>query len=439
MTTPGPSGVEKALQSLFRRNLHAVKLGLDETRALLEGLGNPQDAFLAIHVAGTNGKGSVSAMIASVLQAAGYRTGLYTSPHLLRFHERVRVNGLPISDAELARQIELVEDALSQRREDGMRDATFFEFTTALAFAHFRDQGVQVAVVEVGMGGRLDATNVLLPMVSVITPIGLDHMQYLGATVEAIAGEKAGIIKKGRPVVLAEMDPAAELVLRRAARGLGSPCIPVADSVQVRRKRQTWAGQRVIVETPDEALGPLVLPLLGNHQLANTATAVTALLTFRDACSLPISSEAIVQGLSSVHWPARLQVVEQDPPVLVDGAHNPPAAVALARSLHELAPRQPVGLVASFLADKDAAGFLRELAGPVKHLWVVELTGERAMPMAALQAAARAAHMEAERMADFPAALAAARTWAKEHQGLVCVAGSLYLAGEALKHFGHHA
>lgn len=426
------------MQALFRRNLHAVKLGLDETRALLEGLGNPQDAFLSIHVAGTNGKGSVSAMMASVLQAAGYRTGLYTSPHLLRFHERVRVNGVAISDAELARQIELVEDALGRRREEGMRDATFFEFTTALAFSHFRDQRVQVAVVEVGMGGRLDATNVILPMVSVITPVGLDHQQYLGPNVEAIAGEKAGIIKKGRPVVLAEMDPVAESVLRRAARGMGSPCIPVADSVQVRRKRQTLAGQRVVVETPDEALGPLVLPLLGGHQLANTATAVTALLAFREACALPLPAEAIVKGLSTVQWPARLQVVEQDPPVLVDGAHNPPAAAVLARALHELAPPQPVALVASFLADKDAAGFLRELAGPVKHLWVVELTGERAMPMAAIQAAARAVHMEAERMPDFPAALAAARTWAKEHHGLVCVAGSLYLAGEALKHFGLH-
>jgi folylpolyglutamate synthase/dihydrofolate synthase len=223
----------------FQRSEFLLKHGLIETRALLEELGQPQEAFLSIHVAGTNGKGSVCAMLAAVLQAAGYRTGLYTSPHLIRFSERVRVQGEPITDLELARQIELVEDALARRCESGMRDATFFEFTTALAFSHFRDQKVQVAVIETGMGGRLDATNVITPVLSVITPIGLDHQQYLGKTVEAIAGEKAGIIKPGRPVVCAEMEVAAREVMGRTARLRGAPFVPVAESVQVKRVRQT--------------------------------------------------------------------------------------------------------------------------------------------------------------------------------------------------------
>jgi dihydrofolate synthase/folylpolyglutamate synthase len=436
VTASGSSGLDQALRKLYRRNLHAVKLGLEETRALLEELGQPQEAFLSIHVAGTNGKGSVCAMLASVLQTAGYRTGLYTSPHLIRFNERVRVQGEPITDVELARQIELVEDALARRCEGGMRDATFFEFTTALAFSHFRDQKVQVAVIETGMGGRLDATNVLTPVLSVITPIGLDHQQYLGNTVEAIAGEKAGIIKPGHPVVVADMDAAAADVLRKTARARGSMVVPVRDTVQVRRIRQTLAGQRISVETPDEAIGPIILPLLGSHQLANVATTVTALLTFRDTCSLPVAAEAIKRGLAAVPWPARLQVVEHEPPVLVDGAHNPPAAVALARALHEVAPKQPVGLVSSFLADKDAVGFLRELAGGVRKLWLVPLANERAMSMADMLTAARVARISAEPVADLVAALVEAKAWAREQKGLVCVAGSLYLAGEALQYFG---
>lgn len=436
MTTSGSSGLDKALQHLYRRNQHAVKLGLDETRALLEGLDQPHEAYLTIHVAGTNGKGSVCAMLDAVLREAGFRTGLYTSPHLIHFHERIRVNGDCISDAELARQLEVVEDALARRRQDGMRDATFFEFTTALAFSHFRDQKVQVAVIETGMGGRLDSTNVVTPMVSVITPIGLDHQQYLGASVEAIAGEKAGIIKPGRPVVCAAMDPEAEAVVRTVARDRRSPFIPVVDSVQVRRTRQTLAGQRIVVETPDEALGPLVIPLLGSHQLSNVATAVSALLTFKEASHLPLSGEAIVKGLSGVYWPGRLHVVEQHPTVLVDGAHNPPAASVLARSLRELAPKQPVGLVTSFLSDKDAAGFLRELSGLARKLWILPLHGERAMPLADIQAAARAAHLEAVPMPDLAAALVEAKAWAVQHSGLVCVTGSLYLAGQALQRYG---
>ena len=423
------------MSQLYRRNLHAVKLGLDETSALLEELDSPQDSFLAIHVAGTNGKGSVCAMLASILQEAGFRTALYTSPHLIRFQERIRVNGLPISDTELARQMEIVEEALQRRRENGMRDATFFEFTTALAFAHFRDLKAQVAVIETGMGGRLDATNVITPVLSVITPIGMDHTAYLGTTLEAIAGEKAGIIKAGRPVVMSAMNPSAEAVIRKVAHQRGSDLIPAAESVQVRRLRQTFAGQRIVMETDDEAIGPLVLPLLGAHQLTNVAAAVAALVTFRDACSLPISADVIAKGLAATRWPARLQVLESDPVVLLDGAHNPAAAARLAEAWRELAPKQPVGLIASFLSDKDPVGILRELAGPLKRVWFVPLTGERATPMDAMLAAARRANLPAEATPGLREALASARAWARESGGLITIAGSLHLAGDVLKRY----
>lgn len=428
-----PAGsLPSALAELYRRNLHVVKLGLDAERALLERLGHPQDAFLAIHVAGTNGKGSVCAMIASALRAAGFRTGLYTSPHLVRFNERVRVDGAEIADADLARLMQDVEREARACVEAGGRDVTFFEFTTALAFAHFREQRVQVAVLETGMGGRLDATNLVTPVVSVITSIGFDHQQYLGDTIEKIAAEKAGIIKEGRPVICGDLDPAALAVMRRIAGERGAPLALASQACAVRRKAQGLDGQRVAIETEDEAIGPLTLPLLGDHQLANCALAVAALTRLREETGLPLPAEAIRDGLAAVRWPARCHVVRKDPPVIVDGGHNPEAARALARTLEDLRDRRPLGLVVSFLADKDAVAFLRELGGQAQRCWVVPIHSERAMPVPDVCAAARTAGLSPAERPDLASALEEAGAWAREHGGTIAIAGSLYLAGEAL-------
>jgi dihydrofolate synthase/folylpolyglutamate synthase len=437
MTSPFPAtpALERALACLYRRNLHTVRLGLEPTVALLDALGRPQDHFLALHVAGTNGKGSVAALLAAALQACGLRTGLYTSPHLVRFAERIRVEDEPISDTALAELIDQVDAQAAAAQPQIGRDVTFFEFTTALAFALFRRAGVQVAVIEVGMGGRLDATNVVDPLACAITSIGFDHMAYLGNTIEQIAAEKAGIIKPGRAVVCGDLPPAALAVVRSRAAALGSPVIVAGDAVAVRRTKQTLAGQRLAIEGSDTPYGPLTLPLLGAHQLGNVAVALALLEHIRDTFQLPITRTGVEQGFARVRWPARFQVLEQDPPVLLDGAHNPQAARVLRQTLDELLPDRPLALVFGFLGDKDAVGFLRELSGRTRRSWAVALEGERALPLDQVVAAGRTAGLDPT-----PAALDRAVTdatrWARENGGVVCITGSLYLAGAELARRG---
>lgn len=433
---PPVESLSAALARLYQRNLHTIKLGLDVERALCARLGDPQDAFLSLHVAGTNGKGSVCAMLAAVLEAAGFRTGLYTSPHLVRFNERIRVNGEAIPDVDLVRRMEQVEGAARAIVAEGHRDVTFFEFTTALAFAHFRERRVQIAVLETGMGGRLDATNVVTPVLSVITSIGLDHQAFLGDTVEKIAAEKAGIIKEGRPVICGAIAPEPMEVIRRVARERTSSLRLAAQSCAVRRTAQSLDGQRVILETGEESIGRVALPLLGEHQLANCALAMAALDVLREETGLAVPPEAVRKGLGAVRWPARCQVLERDPPVVLDGGHNAEAARALAATLDEVRGRRPLGLLVSFLADKDPLGFLREVAGPAERCWIVSIQNERAMPMATMMAAARTAGLNPEEGGSLAQALATARAWARERSGLLCVAGSLYLAGEALQVLG---
>ena len=431
MSAPDPTA---ALERLYRRHLHTVKLGLGPIEALLAELGRPQDRFLAIHVAGTNGKGSVCALLEAILREAGLRTGLYTSPHLVRFNERIRVNGGEISDADLMARMEDVERAVTaMRKRTGERDVTFFEFTTALAFAHFRRTGVQLAVIETGMGGRLDATNVLVPAVSVITSIGLDHQQFLGDTLAAIAGEKAGILKEGRPVVLGALPDVAATIVARLAAQLGCPLVTATDVVSVRRTKQDWTGQRVHVETSESPLGAVKFPLLGDHQLVNLSVAVAVIDELRRELQLPISDEAMKAGMAAVRWPGRCQVLATEPPVLLDGAHNPEAAEQLAVTLRSIDKRRTWHAVAAFLGDKDVAGIVAPLAGSLASLRVVTLKTDRALPaveaIARLPATLRRRAVEA----DLASALSAARAEATADPTTgVLIFGSLYLVGEVL-------
>ncbi|MCO5067452.1 MAG: bifunctional folylpolyglutamate synthase/dihydrofolate synthase [Kiritimatiellae bacterium] len=431
MSKAADTQVDALVSRLYQRNLHTIKLSLDVVAELLRELGNPQDAFLSIHIAGTNGKGSTSAMLASILKAAGFRVGLYTSPHLRRFNERVQVDGEPIRDGDLLRAMEAVELAAARVRKAGGRDVTFFEFTTALAFWWFRQCGVQVAVLETGMGGRLDATNVVTPIVSVITSIGLDHQAYLGDTLEEIAGEKAGIIKLGRPVVCGQLPEAALNVVREAARARAARLTVASEVCAVTRNSQTLEGQRLTIETASETIGRVTCPLLGRYQLINIAVAIAALQEFAAETSLPISEEAIREGLRHVVWPARLQILSRDPLILLDGAHNVEAMTNLRRTVEELSEGRPVGVLASFLADKNAVGCLRVLAPIARRCWLVPCDGARAMSQSALASAARQAEMDAE-VTTLKPALAAARAWAQEESGVVLIAGSFYLAGEVL-------
>lgn len=431
----GSGSLEHALQALFHRNLHVMKLDLEPMRALLGLLGQPQASLLCVHVAGTNGKGSVCAMLASVLIAQGYKTGLYTSPHLVRFNERIQIQGQPIDDATLKALIDEVEAAAANLPGLGFRDVTFFEFTTALAFLFFARQQVQVVVLETGMGGRLDATNMLVPAVSVITSIGLEHTRYLGDTLEKITAEKAGIIKAGRPVVVGQLPEEAMEVVTTRAKALGAPLRVARDLVQVAVRKMTLEGQVVEVASEQESYGSISMKLSGHHQAGNVAVVVAVAECLDREVGVSVGADALKSGLAAATWPARNQLLEYDPPVVLDGAHNPEAAAALAAWLKKVGGKRPIGLVGGFLADKDPAAFVRAFHGHIRRIWLVPLASERGMPVEEILQ--RLAGFDpAPVTASLEDALAAARRWAEAENGLVLIAGSLYLAGQVMKTTG---
>lgn len=419
-----------------RTGASLVKLGLDTTLALMRAMDVDPLKLPCVHVAGTNGKGSVSAMLESVLRAAGLRTALYTSPHLIRFSERIRVSGAPIPDQDLIRLLDAVERADQiQAAESGGRLGTFFELTTAVALKWFLQQQVQLAVLETGMGGRLDSTNVVTPFLSVITDIGLEHVAFLGDTLEKVAAEKAGIIKPGRPVVTGKQKPAVARVIAEKARAAGALLLRADERVAVRRLSQDLEGQVLSLETADGAWAPFRLPLLGDFQLGNCALAVTALEWMRESLGLPLTPDVIRAGLEKTRWPGRCQVVSRDPIFMVDVAHNPDAAQALAGFLKKFRGDKPVALICGMLADKDAEGFFRLLRPVVDACVLVPLDSERNMPMDKLLAAAKAAQLPAAEGL-MPAAVHNAKKWAKANDGIVVAAGSLYLASAVLYELG---
>lgn len=421
------------LDELAARRRFGMRQGLEVIRDLLTRLDHPERELAAIHVAGTNGKGSVVALIDAVLQAAGLRTGRYTSPHLLHFNERISINGHPVADASLATAAEVVERAARSVEAAGGEPPTFFECATAVAFELFRREGLRMVVVETGLGGRLDATNVLDPLVSVITRIGLEHTQWLGDTLEKIAFEKAGIIKPGRPVVCGAMPDEARMVMVRVAAAGGSSLINAAEAASIMRVGSGLDGLTVRVATPSRDLGKIKTPLSGAFQLENIATAMAALEAVEQRLGMNLPDDAFREGLRQVCWPGRFQLAVKSPPVIVDGAHNPDGAAALRLALKQTGFRGPVALVAGFCDDKDAVSFLRTLAPVVKRAWAVPVPSGRGLPMAVVRDRMTAAGMVAE-AGEMSAALAAAQTWARSEQGLVLVCGSLFLVGQVLDH-----
>lgn len=329
-------------------------LSLDRVNRLLERVGRPDRAFRAIHIAGTKGKGSTAAMIESCLRAAGYRTGFYTSPHLHTFRERLRVNNEYIAREEFAQLVDELEPHLSAG--EGL---TWFEIVTTLAFMFFARAQIDVAVLEVGLGGRFDATNVVTPLVSVITSLSMDHMNLLGNSIEQIAFEKAGIIKRHVPVVSAPQAPEAMDVLRRVARMRGAKLSVVPPP------------------SPDRQVGDGPLPLLGAHQLVNASVAVTA-LQIASRRGLPLSDEAIQYGLANVKWPGRLEVLSRDPLVVVDGAHNGDSAQKLAQALPDVFGSKRWTLIIGVSADKDVAAILDGLLPVAGHVIVTRASNLRA-------------------------------------------------------------
>jgi len=424
------------LQQLADRRRFGMRPGLEPICALLEQLDHPERDVAAIHIAGTNGKGAVAALCESVLRAAGYPVARYTSPHLVRINERFLLNGEPVDDAALEDAARAVEPAARAVERELQTEITFFECLTAVAFALFRRAGIRLVALETGLGGRLDATNVVTPLVSVITRIGLDHCDWLGNTIEKIAAEKAGIVKPGRPVVCAAMPDEARAVIAQTAAACGAPLIDATLEVSAAVSKSGLDGQTLSIATSLRTLPPVRLPLAGAFQTENVCAAVAALDAVA-GCGLAIPDEAFAKGLSSVCWPGRFQLAAKDPAVIVDGAHNPEGARALRLALKACRLRAPVGLVAGFCGDKDALAHLRELAPIIKRAWAVPIPNPRSLTSSRTAGVMRMAGIgEVEACADLPAALAAARAWARDAGGVVVVCGSLFLAGEALVALG---
>jgi dihydrofolate synthase / folylpolyglutamate synthase len=433
------SFVDYSLQRSYRYS--ADVFDLDRVRDLLARLGNPQDRFASLHVAGTKGKGSVSALMASSLRAAGFKTGLYTSPHLLRFTERIRVGEQEIPEEQMARLV-----AEMQPHVAAVPGLTTFELVTALGFAHFAREAVDVAVVEVGLGGRLDATNVIQPKVSVITSLSYDHMHLLGDTLSQIAAEKAGIVKPGVPVVLAPQQREAELVVLEAASRQGAPVIQVGKDWLYAPGAHDLDGQSLYIWSPEEQ--PLMdafvesagdeewappryeIPLLGYHQVVNAAVAYAALRT-ADAGGIHVSEASIRAGFRSAVWPGRFQVLSRSPAVVVDSAHNRDSALKLRIALDDYFPGQPVTLIFGASGDKDIPGMMEELLPRVSRLIVTQAVHPRAAEPQELSSLAQRHGVRVETLAPVEAALARAIERARPGEVIVS-AGSLFVAGEVL-------
>jgi dihydrofolate synthase/folylpolyglutamate synthase len=421
--------MSRSYEKLFRRTTAGIKPGLEVINALLEALGKPHQRLAVIHVAGTNGKGSVCAMLESVLRASGFKTGLYTSPHLIDFSERFRINGEQIAEAQLDRYIEQMEQtADAVEVETGLRGATFFEISTAIAFQYFADEQVDIAIVETGMGGRWDATNVVIPLLSVITHIDIYNTNFLGDSIEKIATEKAGIIKPGRPAVSAPQSDEVMRVLKKAGPIQfvdGASCSVVLRGTL----HHTEAGsfvyhQRLKIETPSRSLPPINLPLLGECQRENCAIAVTALELLADLLNI---EPAYKKGLESVGWSARFQTISTEPLMILDGAHNPSAARALLKTLKENYPKHQTGFIFGFLGDKDAVEFLRILKPRIATAWTIPIDAPRGTTAEQVAAQARVAGISADPLS-VADAWSSARTWASAAPNrLICITGSLYL------------
>ncbi len=411
---------------------------LDATRRALELLGDPQRSYPIVHVTGTNGKTSTSRMTESILRAYGLRTGLMTSPHLVRVNERIVVDGQPISNRALAANwdditpfLDLVDGELTDKGEEPL---TFFEALTVLAYASFADAPVDVAVIEVGMGGEWDSTNVGDGQVAVFAPIALDHTQRLGSTVAEIARTKAGIIKPAAAVVSAIQAPDALAELERAAELTESTLAVEGSGFALESSTLAVGGQVITVRGLAGTYSDLFLPLFGDHQGHNAALAIAAVESFLGGGTQPLVGDVLAEGLATATSPGRLQIVGTEPTVIVDAAHNPHGAAALAAALTSYFTFDEIAVVLGVLQDKDARGIVEALAPVATAFYVTQSQSERAIPADELLDIVRETSEESEDFDSFEEAIVRARHWAAESERrAVIVTGSITLVGEAIE------
>jgi dihydrofolate synthase/folylpolyglutamate synthase len=416
---------QEALDYLTSLGRFGIKLGLERTAALLHALGDPQDLFQGVHVAGTNGKGSVCAMVASVLQSAGYRVGLMPKPHLISYTERIQVDQRPIAEADFAALLTELQPVISKVASE-LGPPTEFEILTSAALYYFARAGIDLLVCEVGLGGRLDSTNVLDLGVSVITNIALDHTQHLGSTLEAIAAEKAGILKPDSLAITGAQPPALAVIEARA-REQNIQLLRLGHEIEVSAVDKDWAGVQATITTPAGTYRDLRIPLLGLYQADNAALAVAAIDALRSR-GWDISDGALRDGLARTRWPGRLEVIDRDPIVLVDGAHNPAGLERSLAAVEKLAKGRPMVIVFGAMKDKDLPSMLALLRSANASAIFSRIDWHRAAPPAELAALFQGKSETAESTAE---ALSRAREKAGR-DGIVFVCGSLYLVGEAI-------
>ncbi|MGD9211162.1 MAG: folylpolyglutamate synthase/dihydrofolate synthase family protein [Desulfobacteraceae bacterium] len=418
------STYDNCLKEMFSLHRFGIKLGLDTIKDMLNILGNPHLSYRCIHIAGTNGKGSIASWLATILRDAGHRTGLYTSPHLVKFNERIQINGQPISDD---RVVALYEAVLSSNK--GERQATFFEFATAMALHEFALNKVEWAVIETGMGGRLDATNIIHPELTIITNISLEHKEYLGDTLSQIAEEKAGIIKHNIPVITGVTQNNVVRVIEDACHQQKAPCYRKGKDFRTRRKTNghvDYYGIRT-------SFKDIVIKLVGNHQLDNAALVLAACEELIEQ-GIDLPEHIIQKGLSNNFWPGRLEKVLESPLVIFDGAHNLMAAKVLSDYLKNELKGISTTLVIGILDDKPYQTMLKTLVPSCQHIILTRPKINRALAPKKLLNVVNKIHSKAEIIDDVATAVQTAIERSQPSDA-VCVAGSLYVVGEAKEAF----
>lgn len=415
-----------------RASRSALIFDLRRMEMLLEKLGSPERRARSIQVAGTKGKGSTAAMIASILTRAGYKAGLYTSPHLHAFTERIQVDGRPIAEAEFARLVEVLKPEVESVNQFGaFGQLTTFELLTALAFAYFKEKEVDFQVLETGLGGRLDATNVVKSGVCVITSISFDHMEVLGNTLTEIATEKAGIIKPGSIVVCSPQFPEAMGVIEKVYRERGARLVKVGSEVTWDRKAFSSKGQSFQLRGITREYN-LSLPLLGEHQLENAATAVAAVEVLADL-GVTVSAESIAAGLAQVHWPGRLQILKRQPWFIVDGAHNVDSTKKLGKALKQYFRFDRMVLIFGVSSDKDITGIVAELASLTSIVIATCSCNPRAVEPSRIAAEFSKWGITAEVAENVASAVELALAKATSRD-LICATGSLFVVAEVIEH-----
>jgi dihydrofolate synthase/folylpolyglutamate synthase len=407
---------------------------LDRMRVLLKRLGNPQDTYKTVHVAGTKGKGSTCTMVAAMLQASGYKVGLYTSPHLVDVRERIQINGVMIPTADFARLVRIVEPIVARMKPT----PSYFDVLTAIAFKYFADQKVQIAIIETGLGGRLDSTNVIKPEVTAITSISKDHMAQLGNTLGKIAAEKGGIFKHNVPALSVMQDPDAEAALKAAAEKVGAPLEVVGKEIEFSYRfessRMLGPHNRVCLTTANTKFEHLAVPLVGEHQAINCGLALSIIDKLKGR-GFVINDMHAMEGLKTLNMPGRMEQISTNPRVIVDGAHNAASVDAFMRAIGQHVPYDSMVLIFGCCSDKDVVGMLEKITGGADKVIFTKVDNIRSANPYELAQQYTELYGKMAQVADSLDEALGIANRAVTKEDLVCITGSFYLIGEAKKYF----